>query len=195
MLSGKRGSPERCALRIEQRDLGAGRGRLDGACRKERAHGLVEARLLLLHHLREDEAREGLGDGSDLEERVGLRRAVAEDAPLAVREDADRDAPVGRGGEVAARERRGEVGVEDGLELRESTGGMAGSSASLGGSRAVAWRVSSSGRAWPLWVQVALTLLPSAETVPVRVPPTEGTSRESDVPETATLPHGIPSAP
>ena len=113
-----RGSPERCALRSSSVISDPRRGG-DRSGRQQRPHGLVQPHLLLLDHLRQEEPRERLGDGADLEESVGLRGAVGEDAAHAVLDDADRHAGVGGGSEVpAARERRGQVPVEDVLQAR-----------------------------------------------------------------------------
>ncbi len=67
---------------------------------------------MLLHHLRQDEARERLGHRPDFEHRVGLGRTVAQDAPHAVRNDAERDSASRRRREIAAGQRRRQIGVQ-----------------------------------------------------------------------------------
>ena len=51
----------------------------DGVGWEKLADGFVETDFLLLDHLREDERGEGLGDGADFEDGVGLGGAVGED--------------------------------------------------------------------------------------------------------------------
>ena len=136
---------------IEQGDLGAvGFG--DGVGWEKIADGFVETNFLLLDHLREDERGEGLGDGADFEDGVGLGGAVGEDAADAVLKDADGDAGVGGGSECAVVECGGEVAIEDGLEVVGGDGrdgGSGGGGGATADGSAEVWRVRVSGRSLP----------------------------------------------
>src|ERR1017187_7501193 len=59
---------------IEQGDLGSG-GLGNRTRRQEFAHRLIELALALFHPLREHQASEGLGNGTDFEDRVRLGSA------------------------------------------------------------------------------------------------------------------------
>jgi hypothetical protein len=58
---------------------------------QQRAHRRVERHFALGDHLRQRQTGEGFGDRGDLENRVGLGAAIAEDPPLAMIEHTNND--------------------------------------------------------------------------------------------------------
>ena len=104
---------------IEQRDLAvAARPMLDARVRNQLAHRLVEPRQSIADHVREQRAGERLRHRSRLEQRLRRRRAIREDAPLAARVHANRDAAARARRQHAILQRIREIAIHHRLQAR-----------------------------------------------------------------------------